>query len=160
MYLIIITKAANIGQISNIIVERIDEVKTISLQEELTEHPRLIDMRKLLSTGTFYFSRSLESSDTALDFDLFLCAQRRVKTNQTDNNFFWNKLLFLPFIRYEIDTDFWLDKVMCGYVGIKKMFIDGTFPMYIVLVSRIWAPPPGTKFETRGNFNFATENLS
>lgn len=45
-----------------------------------------LQVRKLLNSGTLYFSHS---SAPANGLDLTLCAQRRQKASDTDNRFFW-----------------------------------------------------------------------
>lgn len=66
-----------------------------SLQYLLDQCYHLIyfKVRKLLNSGTFYFSwqnpSSGASSVSSINMDLTLCAQRRNRTNTTDNRFFW-----------------------------------------------------------------------
>ena len=57
----------------------------MSLRNQAQDEERIAEVRKLLNSGTFYFSWS--ASGEALD--ITLCAQRRKKNAATDNRFFW-----------------------------------------------------------------------
>lgn len=75
----------SVGKIGDSEVFRITQTNFVSLRNQQQDEERIAEVRKLLNSGTFYFSWS--SSGEALD--LTLCAQRRRKTMDTDNRFFW-----------------------------------------------------------------------
>lgn len=108
-------------------------------------------IRKVLNSGTFYFSwSSAASSSPSLNtFDLTLCAQRRRKTNETDNRFFWNRMLHIQFMRYGVDCPFWLLKAMCGSVEMRTVYA-GSRQARAAIISRLSCERAGTRFNVRG----------
>lgn len=82
-------------------------------------------------------------------FDLTLCAQRRRKTTETDNRFFWNRMLHIHFLRYGVDCPFWLLKAMCGSVEIRTVYA-GSRQARTAIISRLSCERAGTRFNVRG----------
>lgn len=85
LYLVLVTGCISVGKIADSEVFRITATSFVSLSNQPQDEERITEVRKLLNSGTFYFSWS--SSGEPLD--LTLCAQRRKKTKETDNRFFW-----------------------------------------------------------------------
>jgi hypothetical protein len=85
LYLVLVTGCVSVGKIGDSEVFRITQTSFISLRNQSQDEERIAEVRKLLNSGTFYFSWS--ASGEALD--ITLCAQRRKKTAVTDNRFFW-----------------------------------------------------------------------
>ena len=84
-------------------------VATVSLRGYSPDEEKVTEIRKLLSCGTFYFAWSRDEKQKPID--LTLSAQKSVKFDKNDNRFFWNRMLYIPFVRYGIETDNWLLKV-------------------------------------------------
>lgn len=97
-----ITGCFSIGKIGETEIFRITQTHFVPLHYQHNEE-RISEVRKLLNSGTLYFSHST-SPNTALD--LTLCAQRRQKTNQTDNRFFWYKILLFNILKMPKNTTF------------------------------------------------------
>jgi len=85
LYLVLVTGCVSVGKIGDSEVFRITQTSFISLRNQAQDEERIAEVRKLLNSGTFYFSWS--ASGEALD--ITLCAQRRKKNAATDNRFFW-----------------------------------------------------------------------
>lgn len=85
LYLVIVTGCISVGKIGDSEIFRITQTNFISLRNQVQDEERISEVRKLLNSGTFYFSWS--SVGEALD--ITLCAQRQKKTVDTDNRFFW-----------------------------------------------------------------------
>lgn len=82
-------------------------------------------------------------------FELTLSAQRRRKTHETDNRFFWNRMLFTHLLRYGVDTSFWLLKAMCGSIEIRTIY-SGSKQARAGIISRLSCERAGTRFNVRG----------
>lgn len=112
-------------------------------------------MRKVLNSGTFYFAWTAPASNTQQQqhqlplFDLTLSAQRRRRTHETDNRFFWNRMLFTHLLRYGVDTPFWLLKTMCGSIEIRTVYA-GSKQARAAIISRLSCERAGTRFNVRG----------
>ncbi|XP_077866298.1 gamma-aminobutyric acid type B receptor subunit 2-like [Saccoglossus kowalevskii] len=85
LYLVMVIGCASIGKIGDCEVFRITATNFLSLRGDPQDEDRISEVRKLLNSGTFYFSWSPNSENT---FDLSLCAQRRIQDHSTDNRFF------------------------------------------------------------------------
>ena len=85
MYLVMVTGCLSVGKILESEVFRITAVQLVSLRNDPGDEEHIVEVRKLLSSGTFYFSWSA----TATPWDLSLCAQRKQQEYETDNRFFW-----------------------------------------------------------------------
>merc|ERR1719225_164354 len=82
--------------------------------------------------------------------DLTLAAQKVSKgCTKTDNRFFWNRMLNIPFIRYGIKGDDWLLKVMCGSIEIRTVYV-GSKQAKAAVISRLSSERAGTRFQVRG----------
>lgn len=84
-----------------------------------------------------------------MPFDLTLCAQRRMKTTETDNRFFWNRMLFTHLMRFGVDTQFWLLKALNGSVEIRTVYA-GSRQAKTAIISRLSCERAGTRFNVRG----------
>jgi len=85
LYLVLVTGCVSVGKIGDSEVFRITQTSFVSLRNQAQDEERIAEVRKVLNSGTFYFSWS--ASGEALD--ITLCAQRRKKNAATDNRFFW-----------------------------------------------------------------------
>jgi phosphatidylinositol-bisphosphatase len=85
LYLVVVTGCVSVGKIGDSEVFRITQTTFVSLRNQSQDEERIAEVRKLLNSGTFYFSWS--ASGQALD--ITLCAQRRRRGAVTDNRFYW-----------------------------------------------------------------------
>jgi hypothetical protein len=85
LYLVLVTGCVSVGKIGDSEVFRVTQTTFVSLRNQPQDEERIAEVRKLLNSGTFYFSWS--ASGQALD--ITLCAQRRTRNAATDNRFFW-----------------------------------------------------------------------
>lgn len=146
LFLATVTGCVSVGKINDNEIFKITQTSFLSLRNHSQDEELISDIKKLLNSGTFYFSRSTSVSST---FDLTLCAQRQCKDAVTDNRFFWNRMLHIYFIRFEIDTPTWLMKIMCGNVEIRTVYIRNK-QARAVIISRLSCERAGTRFNVRG----------
>ncbi len=146
LFLVTVTGCLSVGKINNNEIFRITETSFISLRNYPQDEELISDIKKLLHSGTFYFSRSSGGNSS---FDLTLCAQRQRKDVPSDNRFFWNRMLHIYFIRFEIDTNFWLMRTMCGSIEIRTVYIRHK-QARAVIISRLSCERAGTRFNVRG----------
>lgn len=145
LYLVVVTGCISVGKIKESEIFRITQTNFISLRNQSQDEERISEVRKLLNSGTFYFSWS--TSVEALD--ITLCAQRRCKTNATDNRFFWNRMLHVHLMRFGVNSWQWLLKIMCGSVEIRTVYV-GHRQGRAVIISRLSCERAGTRFNVRG----------
>ncbi|CAL1535444.1 unnamed protein product, partial [Lymnaea stagnalis] len=144
-YLVMVTSCLSVGKIGESEVFRITGVQFISLRNEPADEERIGEIRKLLSSGTFYFTWCVGGNP----WDLSLCAQRKLQDHETDNRFFWNRMLHVHFQHYGIDCSKWLLKTMCGGVEIRTIYA-GHRQAKACLISRLSCERAGTRFNVRG----------
>ncbi|KAL8579227.1 Synaptojanin-1 [Nucella lapillus] len=144
-YLVMVTGCLSVGKIGESEVFRVTAVQLLSLRNEPSDEERVTDVRKLLNSGTFYFSWSAGGSP----WDLSLCAQRTLQDHATDNRFFWNRMLHVHLQRYGIDCGSWLLRVMCGGVEIRTIYA-AHHQAKACLISRLSCERAGTRFNVRG----------
>lgn len=91
LYLVMVTACFSVGKIGESEIFRITQTHFVPLHYQQQNEDRIAEVRKLLNSGTFYFSWYNPGTGvaTGINMDLTLCAQRRNKTNSTDNRFFW-----------------------------------------------------------------------
>eukprot|EP00794_Sanderia_malayensis_P016728 gene16728-18422_t len=146
IFLFFVSGCISIGKIREDEIFKITSCTYLPLQESSDVDSRLVDLQRLLSSGSFFFSWSSNCNNT---FDLSLCAQRRHLQQQSDNRFFWNHALHLHLERFSIDCNQWLAKIMCGYVQIKTVYV-GKIQAKACLISRLSCERAGTRFNVRG----------
>ncbi|XKL60981.1 hypothetical protein PGB90_008038 [Kerria lacca] len=146
LFLLTVTGCVSVGKINDNEIFRITQTSFISLRNHSQDEEFISDIKKLLNSGTFYFTKS---SGGSTSFDLTLCSQRQRKNAPTDNRFFWNRMLHIYFIRFEIDTNMWLMKMMCGSVEIRTVYIRHK-QAKAVIISRLSCERAGTRFNVRG----------
>ncbi|VEN37200.1 unnamed protein product, partial [Callosobruchus maculatus] len=147
LYLVMITGCFSVGKIGDSEIFRITQTQFVSLDYPQNED-RIVEVRKLLNSGTFYFSwYSGPAGGTPLD--LTLCAQRRTNTSTTDHRFFWNRMLHIHLVRYGVDCSSWLVKTMCGSVEMRTVY-GGSKKAMAAIISRLSCERAGTRFNVRG----------
>ncbi len=140
--MVLVTSCASVGKInSSVDVYRVTGVSVISLRGVPGDEEKAVDVKKLLSSGAFYFSWNTLGGPT----NLTLSAQKAARTSELDNRFFWNRLLHVPFVRHGVDVDSWLLRVMCGSVEIKTAYV-GSKQAKLAVVSRLSSERAGTRY--------------
>jgi synaptojanin len=127
LYLVMVTGCFSIGKIADCEIFRITQTQFVSLQHQQPAEDKISEVRKVLNSGTFYFSwnsTTNQQQQSQYSFDITLSAQRRRKTNETDNRFFWNRMLHIHFLRFALDCDFWLLKVRRKSAKEKLLLIN------------------------------------
>ncbi|KAJ8918742.1 hypothetical protein NQ315_015062 [Exocentrus adspersus] len=145
--LFMITGCFSIGKIGDSEIFRITQTQFIPLHYPVNED-RIIEVRKLLNSGTFYFSW-YSGPPGGIPLDLTLCAQRRNKTSATDHRFFWNRMLHVHLVRFGVDCSSWLVRAMCGSVEIRTVYV-GHRKALASVISRLSCERAGTRFNVRG----------
>jgi phosphatidylinositol-bisphosphatase len=142
LYLVMVTGAFSVGKIGDAEIFRITQTQFVPLQFQQPNEDRISEVRKVLNSGTFYFSWS--SSQNPYSFDITLCAQRRRKTSEIDTRFFWNRMLHIHLLRYSVDCEFWLLRAMCGSVEIRTIYA-GSKQARAMIISRLSCERAGTR---------------
>mgnify|MGYP002042166433 FL=1 len=62
---------------------------------------------------------------------------------------FRNRMLHIPFVRYNINTNDWLLKTMCGSVEVRTVYV-GSRQAKAAVISRLSSERAGTRFQVRG----------
>ena len=145
-FLVLVTGCVSIGKIGDSEIFRVTDTGFISLRGWPQDGEKILEIRRVMNAGTFYFSWSAKTSNP---LDITLCAQRRARTQETDNRFFWNKTLHLHFKRFGIDCDKWLLKATCGGISISTVYV-GSKQAKACLFSRLSCERAGTRFNVRG----------
>ena len=146
-FLVLVSSCSSVGKIKDNEIFRVTAAQLISLRGMTGDEERVAEVRRILSSGTFYFSWT-SGADKKL-MDLTLCEQRRHKTDKTDNRFFWNRVLHLPFRRFGVDVESWLLMVICGGVEMRTVYV-GHRQAKACVIARLSCERAGTRFQTRG----------
>ncbi|XP_050497506.1 synaptojanin-1 isoform X1 [Diabrotica virgifera virgifera] len=146
LYLVMIVGCFSVGKMGDSEIFRITQTQFVPLHYSQNED-RVAEVRKLLNSGTFYFSHPCAPGGSPLD--LTLCAQRRSKTSTTDHRFFWNRMLHVHLVRFGVDCNSWLVKAMCGSVEMRTVYV-GTKIALAAIISRLSCERAGTRFNVRG----------
>lgn len=152
LYLVMVTGCFSVGKIADCEIFRITQTQLVSLQHQPPHEDKISEVRKVLNAGTFYFSwnsNGTHSPSPLQSFDITLSAQRRRKTNETDNRFFWNRMLHIMPLRFDVDCGFWLLKAMCGSIEIRTVYA-GSHQARAIIISRLSCERAGTRFNVRG----------
>lgn len=86
LYLVLVTGCFSVGKVGESEVFRITQTQFVPLHYTQGNEDRVSEVRKVLNSGTFYFSWSAGHQEP---LDITLSAQRRCKSTITDNRFFW-----------------------------------------------------------------------
>ncbi|KAK0168428.1 hypothetical protein PV327_002230 [Microctonus hyperodae] len=146
LYLVLVTGCFSVGKIGDSEIFRITQTHFVPLHYTQGSEDRVSEVRKVLNSGTFYFSWSAGQHEA---LDITLSVQRRYKSTCTDNRFFWNRMLHIHLLRYGVNTNQWLLKAMCGSVEIRTVYV-GHRQARAVVVSRLSCERAGTRFNVRG----------
>lgn len=150
LYLVLVTACMPVGKLLNSDIFRITGVSFFSLQNgSLDNDHRCSDVKKLLSSGKFYFSWTPQGRSDDIILDLTISLQKHKETNVEDNRFFWNHLLHLHFRHFGINCSDWLFKVMCGGIDIRTVYV-GAQQAKAAIISRLSCERAGTRFNVRG----------
>ncbi|XP_059555933.1 synaptojanin-2 isoform X3 [Myotis daubentonii] len=145
-FLVLVTGCTSVGRIPEAEIYKITATDFYPLQEEAREEERLTALRKILSSGVFYFAWPSDGSR----FDLTVRAQKQGDdSDEWGNSFFWNQLLHLPLRQHQVSCRDWLLKVICGVVAIRTVYASHK-QAKACLISRISCERAGARFLTRG----------
>ena len=125
-------------------VYKITDCKMLSLRGYAPDEERVGEVKKLFTSGAAYYSWSNQGPDCAID--LTMSAQKSAKySNKSDGRFFWNRMLYLPYIRAGISTSKWLMRIMFGSVEMRTVYV-GSKQARAVLISRLSSERAGTRY--------------
>jgi phosphatidylinositol-bisphosphatase len=154
-YLIFVKEVISVGTIKKFDIMKISDVTVLPLNADSNPQLNYLnqtymnyinEIKKFLSSGVFYFSYSSEANAY---FDLTLSSQARYLAHHSNKKFLWNFNLHLPFRRFNVDTNQWLLKLICGCIEIKKIItLSRVFKACIF--SRLSCDRVGTRFNCRG----------
>ncbi|GFQ96247.1 synaptojanin-1 [Trichonephila clavata] len=147
-YLVLVNSCLSVGKILNSEIFRITETNFLCLGKNPQDVERIQEVRKVLNSGTFYFSWG--STQGIPPLDLTQCEQRSHFAADSDNRFFWNKTMHISFIQNNICTESWLLKVICGGIEIRTIYC-GHLQARGCIISRLSSERAGTRFNVRGN---------
>lgn len=152
LFLVLVTGCVSMGKIGDVELFRITQTTFVNLQNAAPNEDKISEVRKLLNSGTFYFAHGNPAASGMVNkFDITLCAQRRMQTDETDNRFFWNRMMHIHMLRFGIDCNSWLLKAMCGSVEVRTVYI-GAKQARAAIISRLSCERAGTRFNVRGKF--------
>ncbi|XP_076782807.1 synaptojanin-2 isoform X3 [Arvicanthis niloticus] len=145
-FLVLVTGCMSVGRIPDAEIYKITATEFYPLQEEAKEEDRLPALKKILSSGVFYFAWP---NDGAC-FDLTIRAQKQGDDcSEWGTSFFWNQLLHVPLRQHQVSCHDWLLKVICGVVTIRTVYASHK-QAKACLISRISCERAGARFLTRG----------
>nr|XP_008005885.2 synaptojanin-2 isoform X2 [Chlorocebus sabaeus] len=145
-FLVLVTGCTSVGRIPDAEIYKITATDFYPLQEEAKEEERLIALKKILSSGVFYFSWPNDGSH----FDLTVRTQKQGDdSSEWGNSFFWNQLLHVPLRQHQVSCCDWLLKTICGVVTIRTVYASHK-QAKACLISRVSCERTGTRFHTRG----------
>lgn len=149
LFLVLVTGCLSVGKLADVEIFRITQTQFVSLQHQAGSEDKTAEVRKVLNSGTFYFAWNSTNNFSA--FDLTLCAQRKRRTPDevADNRFFWNRMLHIHMMRYNVDCKFWLLKAVCGSVEVRTIYA-GSKQARAAIISRLSCERAGTRFNVRG----------
>ncbi|XP_046745779.1 synaptojanin-1 isoform X2 [Diprion similis] len=147
LYLVLVTGCFSVGKVGESEIFRVTQTHFVPLHYVQGNEDRISEVRKVLNSGTFYFSWSAGQQEA---LDITLSAQKRYKSSITDNRFFWNRMLHIHLLRFGVNTSQWLLKAMCGSVEIRTVYV-GHRQARAVVVSRLSCERAGTRFNVRGS---------
>ncbi|CAZ86027.1 unnamed protein product [Tuber melanosporum] len=153
-YIVIITKAAQVGRIRGQAIYKIESTEFLPLQERVLHDPDEDTYLELLTahlrSGPMYFSYS---------FDLTNSFQRQSSADpslplwqRADDRFFWNRHLQTDLIGLHNShqaVDPYILPVFFGYLNITTTTIKST-PLTFALITRKSRHRAGTRYFTRG----------
>ncbi|XP_045428793.1 synaptojanin-2 isoform X7 [Pipistrellus kuhlii] len=143
-FLVLVTGCTSVGRIPEAEIYKITATDFHPLQAAAREEERLPALRKILSSGVFYFSWPSHG------FDLTVRAQKQGDdSDEWGHPFFWNQLLHLPLRQHQVSCRDWLLKVICGVVAIRTVYAAHK-QAKACLISRIGCERAGARFLTRG----------
>ncbi|WAR02120.1 SYNJ1-like protein, partial [Mya arenaria] len=141
LYLVLVTGCVSVGKIGDSEIFCITATHFVSLQNRPGDEDRIVGVRNVLNSRTFYFAWS----STGVPWDLTLCAQRKIQDHDTDSRFFWNRSMHVHLQRFGIDCDTWLFKTICGGVEIRTVYAAHR-QARACLISRLSCERAGTRF--------------
>ncbi|KAL6036152.1 hypothetical protein STEG23_034336, partial [Scotinomys teguina] len=145
-FLVLVTGCTSVGRIPDAEIYKITATEFYPLQEEAKEEDRLLALKKILSSGVFYFAWPNDGSS----FDLTIRAQKQGgDCSESGTSFFWNQLLHVPLRQHQVSCCDWLLKVICGVVTIRTVYASHK-KAKACLISRISCERAGARFLTRG----------
>jgi phosphatidylinositol-bisphosphatase len=84
-FLVLVTGCNSVGKLGSSEIYRVTNVSMVSMRGHPPDEDKVVEIKKLLTCGTFYFAWSAQDEPV----DLTLCSQKAVKFTETDNRFFW-----------------------------------------------------------------------
>lgn len=148
-YIILVTACMSAGRIFNSEIFRITGVSFYSLANGSVDgNNRCTDLKKLLSSGKFYFSWSPTEKDNNNPLDLTVCMQNQGQRDEQER-FFWNRLMHVHFKHFGISCEMWLFRIISGGIDIKTVYV-GAQQAKAMVISRLSCERAGTRFNVRG----------
>ncbi|XP_075410444.1 synaptojanin-2 isoform X2 [Tenrec ecaudatus] len=145
-FLVLVTGCTSVGRIPEAEIYKVTATDFYPLQEDAKEEDRLSALRKILSSGVFYFACPNEGSS----FDLTVRTQKQGEDHrECGNAFFWNQLLHWPLKHHQVSCSDWLLKVICGVVAVRTVYAAHK-QAKACLISRISCERAGVRFHIRG----------
>ncbi|VDK39948.1 unnamed protein product [Taenia asiatica] len=153
-YLVAVTECQPVGKLSGYEVYRITNVQFLCLNKLFLEDDSNNEVKKLLSSGAFYFAKDLS---TGLPYDITRSAQSHFRLfnadyklpDTYDQRFLWNRGLMSSFFQQGVSPSKWIYPTICGSFGVSTLYA-GLQRAQIGVVSRLSTMRPGTRFNVRG----------
>jgi hypothetical protein len=98
----VVTACRSVGKIKNSEISCVMSTEFIALGAH--DEVGISEVRKLLNSGSFYFTLSVKENEVPLD--LSLTHQRQCSAKEPDNRFFWYVVLSLYKLKLKIELTF------------------------------------------------------
>lgn len=148
-YIVLVTACMSVGRILDSEIFRITGVCFYSLANGSVEgNSRCSDLKKLLSSGKFYFSWSSTEKGRKDPLDLTVCLQNQGQQDEQER-FFWNRLMHVHFKHFGISCELWLFRIISGGIDIKTVYV-GAQQAKAMIISRLSCERAGTRYNVRG----------
>ncbi|XP_078491504.1 synaptojanin [Ciona intestinalis] len=143
--LVLITGCRVVGKLLDCEIYRISDVSFISLRDASDVTSSLSDLKRLLCSGSFYFSTC--GSDDQKNLNLTRTLQKQ--DNTEDKSYLWNRQLLSYFITRGVNTKSWCVEIICGGIDIRTVYV-GAQQGRAAVISRLSCDRVGTRYNVRG----------
>ena len=88
LYLFLVTSCDSIGRVQNSEIYRVNAVTYVPLNQWANDD-LVVEVKRLLSSGRFYFARDAADSEGKATIDITRSMQNQMTKSKRDNRFLW-----------------------------------------------------------------------
>jgi len=145
-----VTSCQSIGKLFDSEIYQITDVTFISLSGNEISSSLTSEIKKLLTSGSFYFASAQSQVANQYQSNFNLTRGLQYQNDVDCNQFCWNRQLLKYFTSRGLQSSKWCINVMCGGISIKTAYLMGGKQARILVISRLSCNRVGTRFNTRG----------